>query len=100
MAYHFVIGALVGAASVLLLSNRRTKELMNRGQHLVRENVDGGVQVVRATTECIREKMQERREEAVEDAGSEKASDALVDEDSPEKEAPSKTARRRKSTDG
>ncbi|WP_027390316.1 YtxH domain-containing protein [Chrysiogenes arsenatis] len=59
MAYHFLIGAVVGAASILLLKNRKTKEIVDKGSRIVKENIDTGVRAVQATGACIREKMQE-----------------------------------------
>ncbi len=57
MGYHFLLGAVVGAASVLVLGSRRSKDLFDKGQNLVKENLDEGVKAFNATTDCIREKM-------------------------------------------
>lgn len=62
MAYHFLFGAVVGAASVLVLNNRRTKDFLARGQHAVKDNLDEGVKAFKATGDCIRDKMQSSEE--------------------------------------
>lgn len=58
MGYHFLLGAVVGAASVLVLGSRRTRDLLDKGQHLVKDNLDEGMKAIKATGDCIREKIQ------------------------------------------
>ena len=58
MGYHFLLGAVVGAASVLVLGSRRTRELFDKGQHLLKDNLEEGVKAVKATGDCIRDKVQ------------------------------------------
>ncbi|ADU66750.1 YtxH domain-containing protein [Desulfurispirillum indicum] len=94
MAYHFVLGAVVGAAAVLLLNNRRTREYLDRGQLLLKENVDEGIKAARATAECIREKMQTPDDEHQESKSAADASAASELPATTEEQPPAKRSRR------
>lgn len=64
MGYHFLLGAVVGVASVLILGNRHTKDFLDKGQHLVKNNLDEGIKAFKATGDCIREKILQSSEKS------------------------------------
>lgn len=58
----FILGAAVGAAGVLFVSNnKKATAIVNRTNKLMKKKLEKGVSNVKAVAECIVEKSEERK---------------------------------------